>query len=47
MYRNAQGIVKINGTLTAPFKYARVVRQGDPISGPTVHTNHWTLPFNM
>jgi hypothetical protein len=30
MYRNAQGLVKIKGTLTAPFKYDRGVRQKDP-----------------
>jgi hypothetical protein len=34
MYRNSQGFVKINLIITAPFPYARGVRQGDPLSGP-------------
>jgi hypothetical protein len=34
MYRNSQGLVKINGVLIAPFPYARGVPQGDPLSGP-------------
>jgi isopropylmalate/homocitrate/citramalate synthase len=27
MYRNSQGLVKINGVLTAPFPYAREMQQ--------------------
>jgi hypothetical protein len=34
VYHNAQGLVKTNGTLTAPIKFERGVRQGDPLSGP-------------
>jgi hypothetical protein len=34
IYRNSQGFVKINGMITAPFPYARGIRQGDPIFGP-------------
>jgi hypothetical protein len=33
VYRNEQGLVRINGKFTAPFKYGREVRQGDPHSG--------------
>jgi hypothetical protein len=40
VYRNAQRMVKVKGTLTAPFKYARGVRQGDPHIRPTLHTHH-------
>jgi hypothetical protein len=36
MYRNAQWVVKINGTLTAPFRYDRGGRQGDSPSLTTV-----------
>jgi hypothetical protein len=33
VYRNAQGLVKVQDTLTASFLYERGVRQGDPLSG--------------
>jgi hypothetical protein len=33
VYRNAQGLLKITGTLTATFKYGKGVRQGDPSLG--------------
>jgi hypothetical protein len=33
VYRNAQGLVKINGTLTAPFKYGIGARQKTPSLG--------------
>jgi hypothetical protein len=33
MYRNAKGLIKINGTLTAPFRYDRGVRQADSPTG--------------
>jgi exonuclease III len=34
IYRHSQGLVKLNGILSAPFPFARGVRQGDPLSGP-------------
>jgi hypothetical protein len=45
VYRKSQGMVKICGMLTAPFNYAREVRQGDPYR---VHcSHHWIFPANV
>jgi exonuclease III len=34
LYKNARVLVKCNSVLTAPFRFSRGVRQGDPLSGP-------------